>query len=76
MTQEAIQRAQQVIQSDDDLLTILQVAEHLQVRPNTVRNFIRTEGLPVRRVNHKVVRVVRGELNKWVQSRPCSAAGA
>ena len=53
----------------DDLLTIEQVAEKLQLHPDTVRRYIRERKLPAVRISATVVRVKQSDLDKFIQER-------
>ena len=49
----------------DEFLTIMQVAEHLQVHDRTVRRWIQDEKLVAHRFN-SIVRVARHDLQRFV----------
>jgi len=52
-----------------ELLTIEQVAEELQLHPDTVRRYIRERKLVGVRISSTVMRVRRSDLNKFIQDR-------
>jgi excisionase family DNA binding protein len=53
----------------EELLTIEQVAEELQLHPDTVRRYIRERKLVGVRISSTVMRVRRSDLNKFIQDR-------
>jgi excisionase family DNA binding protein len=53
----------------EELLTIEQVAEELQLHPDTVRRYIRERKLVGVRISSTVMRVKRSDLNKFIQDR-------
>ena len=53
----------------DELLTIEQVAEKLQLHPDTIRRYIRERKLPGVRISATVVRVKQSDLDKFIQER-------
>lgn len=53
----------------EDLLTVEQVAEKLQLHRDTVRRYIREGKLPSVRVSATVVRVKQSDLDKFIQER-------
>ncbi len=54
---------------DDDLLTIEQVAERLQLHPDTVRRYIRERKLAAIRLSSTNMRVRRSELDRFLKER-------
>lgn len=55
--------------SDDDLLTIEQVAERLQLHPDTVRRYIREKKLTAIRLSNTNMRVRKSELDRFLRER-------
>ena len=53
----------------EDLLTIEQVAEKLQLHKDTVRRYIREGKLPGVRISATVVRVKQSDLDKFIQEK-------
>jgi excisionase family DNA binding protein len=53
----------------EELLTIDQVAEELQLHPDTVRRYIRERKLVAVRLSATNVRVRRSDLNRFIQER-------
>ena len=53
----------------DELLTIDQVADELQLHPDTVRRYIRERKLVALRLSATNVRVRRSDLDKFIQER-------
>jgi excisionase family DNA binding protein len=53
----------------DELLTIDQVADELQLHPDTVRRYIRERKLVAVRLSATNVRVRRSDLDKFIQER-------
>jgi excisionase family DNA binding protein len=53
----------------DELLTIEQVAEKLQLHPDTIRRYIRERKLPSVRISATVVRIKQSDLDKFIQER-------
>lgn len=58
-----------------DLLTVEQAADALAVSPNTVRNLIRSEGLPALRVGQRLVRIRRSDLDAFLKPYAGGQAG-
>jgi hypothetical protein len=56
------------------LLTIIQVAEALDVCVNSVGNLVREDDLPVVRLSMGILRVDSAELLAWLQTRPIRPA--
>ncbi len=54
---------------EDDLLTVEQVAERLQVHPDTVRRYIRERKLRAVRLSATNLRVRRSELERFIKER-------
>ena len=54
---------------EDELLTIEQVAERLQVHPDTVRRYIREKKLRAIRLSNTNLRVRRSELDRFLKER-------
>lgn len=54
---------------DDDLLTVEQVAERLQVHPDTVRRYIREKKLTAIRLSNTNLRVRKSELDRFLKER-------
>jgi excisionase family DNA binding protein len=52
-----------------ELLTIEQVAERLQLHPDTIRRYIRERKLPGVRISATVVRVKKSDLDKFIEER-------
>ncbi|MFL5658464.1 MAG: helix-turn-helix domain-containing protein, partial [Ktedonobacteraceae bacterium] len=53
----------------EELLTIEQVAERLQLHPDTIRRYIRERKLPGVRISATVVRVKKSDLDKFIEER-------
>jgi excisionase family DNA binding protein len=53
----------------EELLTIEQVAEKLQLHPDTIRRYIRERKLPGVRISATVVRVKQSDLDKFIEER-------
>jgi len=53
----------------DELLTIEQVADKLQLHPDTIRRYIRERKLPSVRISGTVVRVKQSDLDKFIEDR-------
>ena len=53
----------------EDLLTIEQVADRLQLHPDTIRRYIRERKLPGVRISSTVVRVKKSDLDKFIEER-------
>ena len=53
----------------DDLLTIEQVAERLQLHPDTVRRYIRERILRAVRISATAIRVRQSELDRFIKER-------
>ena len=53
----------------DDLLTIEQVAERLQLHPDTVRRYIREKKMKAVRLSATNLRVRRSELERFIEER-------
>jgi excisionase family DNA binding protein len=53
----------------DELLTIEQVADKLQLHPDTIRRYIRERKLPSVRISATVVRIKQSDLDKFIQDR-------
>ncbi|MGH2493726.1 MAG: helix-turn-helix domain-containing protein [Ktedonobacteraceae bacterium] len=51
----------------EELLTIEQVAERLQLHPDTIRRYIREKKLPSVRISGTVVRIKQSDLDKFIQ---------
>jgi excisionase family DNA binding protein len=54
---------------DDDLLTIEQVAERLQLHPDTVRRYIREKKMKAVRLSATNLRVRKSELDRFIKER-------
>jgi excisionase family DNA binding protein len=54
---------------EDELLTIEQVAERLQVHPDTVRRYIREKKLRAIRLSNTNLRVRRSEFDRFLKER-------
>ena len=54
---------------EDDLLTIEQVAERLQLHPDTVRRYIREKKLAAIRLSSTNMRVRKSELDRFLKER-------
>ena len=52
--------------AEDKLLTIEQVAERLQLKPHTVRKYIREKKLTPVRISATVVRIRESELERFI----------
>jgi excisionase family DNA binding protein len=50
----------------DELLTIDQVAEELQLHPDTIRRYIRQKKLKPTRIGGTAVRIRRSELDRFI----------
>jgi excisionase family DNA binding protein len=48
---------------DDEYLTVIEIAEHLKLNPQTIRNWIEAGSLPAVRVGRRV-RIRRADLNR------------
>jgi excisionase family DNA binding protein len=57
--------------SDDKMLTVQQVADHIQVNPETVRNWIRTGELDALDIGGEY-RISRADLDDFIQRRKTS----
>ena len=53
----------------EELLTIEQVADRLQLHPDTIRRYIRERKLPGVRISSTVVRVKKSDLDKFIEER-------
>ena len=53
----------------EELLTIEQVAERLQLHPDTIRRYIREKKLTGVRISGTVVRVKQSDLDKFIRDR-------
>ncbi len=53
----------------EELLTIEQVAERLQLHPDTIRRYIREKKLIGVRISGTVVRVKQSDLDKFIRDR-------
>jgi excisionase family DNA binding protein len=51
----------------EELLTIEQVAERLQLHPDTIRRYIREKKLTGVRISGTVVRVKQSDLDKFIR---------
>jgi len=47
-------------------LTIGELAEHLRLRPQTIRRWVQTDGIPYRRIRASI-RFRVSEIEKWVE---------
>jgi len=54
---------------EDDLMTIEQVAERLQLHPDTVRRYIREKKLAAIRLSSTNMRVRKSELDRFLKER-------
>jgi excisionase family DNA binding protein len=54
---------------DDEFLTVEQVAERLQMHPDTIRRYIRQKKLRAVRISPTNVRIRRSDLDKFVEER-------
>ena len=54
---------------EDELLTIEQVAERLQLHPDTVRRYIREQKLGAIKLSNTNMRVRRSELDRFLKER-------
>ena len=54
---------------NDELLTVEQVAERLQVHPDTVRRYIREKKLTAIRLSNTNLRVRKSELDRFLKER-------
>lgn len=54
---------------NDELLTIEQVANELQMHPDTIRRYIREKKLKGVRISSTALRVRRSELNRFLKER-------
>lgn len=59
----------------EELLTIEQVAERLQLHSDTIRRYIRENKLPAVRISATVVRVKQSDLDKFIQDRYTDKSG-
>lgn len=59
---------------DDELLTVEQVAERLQVHPDTVRRYIREKKLTAIRLSNTNLRVRKSELDRFLKERETDQA--
>lgn len=57
------------IRVNEDLLTIREVADMLSVSPKSVRRYIATGGMPYIRVNQRLYRFRRSDVDKWLTTR-------
>lgn len=51
----------------ENLLTLKEAAEYLQVSPNTVRNYIAKYGLKAQRVGPKLLKFRRADLDAFIE---------
>jgi excisionase family DNA binding protein len=54
---------------EDELLTIEQVAERLQLHPDTIRRYVREKKLKAIQLSKTNLRVRRSELNRFLKER-------
>ena len=54
---------------DDEYLTVEQVAERLQMHPDTIRRYIRQKKLRAVRISPTNVRIRRSDLDKFIEER-------
>lgn len=54
---------------EDELLTVEQVAERLQVHPDTVRRYIREKKLSAIQLSKTNLRVRKSELDRFLRER-------
>lgn len=54
---------------DDELLTIEQVAERLQVHPDTVRRYVREKKLSAIQLSKTNLRVRKSEFDRFLKER-------
>ena len=55
------------ISMSENLLSIKEAAEYLQVSPNTVRNYIAKHGLKAQRVGPKLLKFRRADLDRFIE---------
>ncbi len=60
----------------EELLTIEQVADRLQLHPDTIRRYIRERKLPGVRISATVVRVKKSDLDKFIEERSTDKPGS
>ena len=54
---------------NDEFLTVEQVAERLQMHPDTIRRYIRQKKLRAVRISPTNVRIRRSDLEKFIEER-------
>lgn len=54
---------------NDDLLTIEQVADKLQLHPDTIRRYIRERKLRAVRISATTIRVRQSEVDRFLKER-------
>jgi excisionase family DNA binding protein len=50
-------------------MTVGEVAEELKLKPSQVYNLIKRSELPAHRITERTIRVNRGELYAWLETR-------
>lgn len=54
---------------NEDLLTIREVAAMLSVSTTSVRRYVAVDGMPHIRVNSRMLRFRRSDVQKWIRTR-------
>lgn len=54
--------------NNEDLMTVTDVAEYLNLRPKTVYNYVSMGIIPSLRLNRKCVRFRKSEIDLWLQN--------
>ena len=54
---------------NDEFLTVEQVAERLQMHPDTIRRYIRQKKLRAVRISPTNIRIRRSDLDKFIEER-------
>lgn len=57
------------VRVNEDLLTIREVAVMLSVSPHSIRRYVAVEGMPHIRINPRMLRFRRSDVERWVATR-------
>jgi excisionase family DNA binding protein len=55
--------------SEDELLTLAQVAQITKLHIETIRRYVREKKLPAIKISSREYRVRRSSLDKWLENR-------
>lgn len=58
-------------QLNDKYISIDEAATYLGVKPSTIRNWIKTKGMPSHRIGGKLLKFKLSEIDEWVNSGEC-----